>query len=383
MTLIVQNLMSQQVLNGTWVNESVVTPVSTGGNTNHDDAIFSSVTSALTSRVWSFIPDLVFAGDAFSQATETDSGSVRLERVTQNGKSRVYKLDSSTAGGVVEHILHGFQNGTYGKFVSDIIVPLMEAEGAELGLWNEAATQWNRNCWGFQFDLTGIVVRSSFWGGWTKQRGGFAITPRHVVCANHYQIGIGQQVRFVTKGATPAEDVVVTKTLVDGMRFPDPNTDFDNYIYLLDSDLPAGITPLPFSGFQGRAPTLMCGQYSDLILFTASTYSALGDQAPDLRFQRFTANGITQPPQNRTGLPEFVAEWMPFFENCHPFIRPTMQGDSGSPVRLKVIDSETIAFSKVWSGGTATSCNGAIAAIDAKYGISTGYTVTVAPDPTI
>jgi hypothetical protein len=383
MSLIVQNPISQQVIAGSWIDESVTTPASTGGNVNHDDGIFSSVTSTIEARTWSFLPNLAFADAPFTQETVSDAGGVRMERVSQKGASRIYKLNSSISGGVTEYKFHGFQNGTYGKYVSDIIIPLMEAEGAELGLFNEAATQWNRNCWGFQFDLTGIITRSSYWGGWTKQRGGFAITPRHVVCARHYQIGIGQQVRFIIKGATPAEDVVVTKTLVDGMRFPNQATDYDNYIYLLDSDLPAGITPLPFSGFQGRAPTLMCGQYSDLILLTASDYNVIGSQSLDWRFQRFTADGFVQPPQNRTGLPEFVAEWMPFFENCHPFIRPIMKGDSGSPINLKVIDSETIAFSKVSSGGTATSCNAAIAAVDAKYGISTGLTVTVAPDPTI
>ena len=375
--ILVQNNTNSSVIDGNWNDQTIITSGSESSNFVYDDGIFSSVTSSATSRVWNFIPNLKFSNLPHFTTTEYDSGGIRIERVTSRSSSRLYKLDSSVSGGVIQYKFHGFNAGTYGRYVADIITPLMEAEGAEWGLFNESATQWNRNCWGFGFDLTGIVTRSSYWGGWTKERGGFAITPRHIVCANHYPIGVGQQVRFITKGETPELDTVVTKTLTHGLKFGD-----DNLIYLLDSDLPTEISPIQWSNYEGRAPAVMCGQYSDLVLKTGSQYQQLGDRANDWRFQQFSADGIVAKPYTRVGLHEFVNEWFPFYTNCAPFIRPLLSGDSGSP-HLSILDENTMTFRTISTGGPLLDINAAIIAVDSAAGISTGYTVTVAPAPLI
>jgi len=258
----------------------------------------------------------------------------------------------------------------------------MAAEGAEWGLFNESATQWNRNCWGNAFDLSGIVTRSSFSGGWTKERGGLLVTPRHIVCANHFQIGVGQQVQFIKKGASAALDEVITHTLVAGCRFPNTDTGYDNYIYQLSADVPAGINPIPYCPVSERAPGIMCGKYSDLVLKTASSKALSSIGSFDIGLTQFvnSVGGAYGSTYTRTGLPEYVAEWIPYFEDCSEFIRPVLTGDSGSQ-HLVIRSATQVGFNTISSGASEASVNEAILAVDAIAGISTGRTVTVVAPP--
>jgi hypothetical protein len=208
------------------------------------------------------------------------------------------------------------------------------------------------------------------------------MTPRHIRLANHFQIGIGQQVQFLIKGATPALDQVVTKTLTHGIRYPNTNqgADFDSYIYLLDSDVPAGVTPFRCISPVSRAPSVFCGKYSDLVLATASNKNQIGGGV-DSQLYPFvnSSGGVYGSTYTRVGLPEYVAEWMPFWDGYANFIRPLVSGDSGSQF-LHIYDATELVFITTSEG---ESENEAIAAVDALAGISTGYTVTVAPDPTL
>lgn len=83
-------------------------------------------------------------------------------------------------------------------------------------------------------DLTCISPWNSSGG---NKRAGVAITPRHIIFAKHYQIGIGATVRFVA-----GNNIVIDRTLVDKMDIA--GTDLT--VGLLDSDLPASITPCKF-----------------------------------------------------------------------------------------------------------------------------------------
>jgi len=383
MILIAQNSTDGSVIDGTWLDTSTVSPAESGDNYTYDNGIFNDEISTINSRTWSFLPCLLFSASEFEITEEFNEGGVLLNRVTSGGSSRIYKLDSSTSGGLTKQKFHGFSEGGYGDYVASIILPMMVAEGAEWGLFNATATQWNRNCWGNSFDMSGIVTRSSIGSGWTKERGGFLITPRHVVLASHYQIGVGKQVQFIKKGMTPEMDQVIARTLIKGTRFPDQDAGFDNYIYLLDSTVPTGISPIPFCGINERAPGLMCGKLSDLVLKTGSDKSQLSGQGIDSGLSIFvnSTGGSYGSTYTRTGLPEYVAERIPFFEACAQFIRPVLAGDSGSP-QLIVLGPTSVGFRNISSGATEASINQAIAAVDALAGISTGYTVTVEPNPT-
>ena len=380
MNVITQNPIDDHVIDGTWLETTVVSDPASGENYNSDNGIFSDETAAISSREYAFIPAERFLGRTVTITDESDAGGVLLRRVASNGASRIHKLDSSTAGGVVKSKFHGFVADSYGEAVAAILKPMMDAEGATWDLFNAGATQWNRNCWGDAFDLSGIVTRSSYSGGWTKERGGLLMTPRHIRIANHFQIGVGQQVQLIIKGATAAQDQVVTKTLTHGIRYPNQTTDFDSYIYLLDSDVPTGIEPFRCISTPSRAPSVMCGKYSDLVLATASNKNQLGGGV-DNQLSVFvnSSGGVYGSTYTRTGLPEYVAEWMPFWDGYADFIRPVVSGDSGSQI-LYVYDAEELVFVTTSEGASE---NEAIAAVDALAGISTGYTVTVAPDPTL
>jgi hypothetical protein len=93
----------------------------------------------------------------------------------------------------------------------------------------------NPNCWLYPLDLTGISVWNSSGGsslGDVDTGGGAAISPRHVVFADHYIIADGATMRWVTKN-----NEVITRTLVTSAKVGAT----DLRIGVLDSDLPDSI----------------------------------------------------------------------------------------------------------------------------------------------
>lgn len=86
-------------------------------------------------------------------------------------------------------------------------------------------------CWGADLDLTCVSPWNS---GNAHLWAGTAITPRHIVLANHAFVVNGSTVRFITSAGT-----VVTRTLSSSMQVGST----DIRIGLLDSDLPSTITP--------------------------------------------------------------------------------------------------------------------------------------------
>jgi len=382
--MIIQQLQTDaSVIDGTWGFTETFTPSAEGANYDYDFGVFSDVTGASTGKIWSFAPASNFLGREFTVSEEYNLSGILLNRVTSDGASRIHKLDNSSGGGLIRQKFHGYAVGSYGEFVAEIVLPMMAAEGAEIGLFNDAATQWNRNCWGFGFDLTGIISRSSYWGGWTKLRGGFLISPRHIVFASHYPLFPGDQVQFVKKGATAELDQVVTKTVQATTPFPYNPNSYDNHIGLLDSDVPAGISPIPCCDFSSRAPGIMCGKYSDLVLKTSSSKYIQGLGVDGGLFQFVIPDGSGYgSTYTTTGLAEYIADSIPYFAAFSAFIRPLLRGDSGSP-HLQILSETTVGFRVISTTAQASDCNAAIVIVDTLGGVATGHTVTVAADPTL
>lgn len=86
-------------------------------------------------------------------------------------------------------------------------------------------------CWGAGFDLTCVSPWNS---GNAHLWAGTAITPRHIVMANHAYVQTGATIRFITSTGG-----VVTRTVSNSMQVGST----DIRIGLLDSDLPDSITP--------------------------------------------------------------------------------------------------------------------------------------------
>lgn len=94
----------------------------------------------------------------------------------------------------------------------------------------------NASLWCSNVDLTCISPWNSN-GGAT--RAGTLITPRHIINAAHYELSVGDTVRFVA-----ADNTVHNRTILSKGRHPDyvPYSP-DLTIYTLSSDLPAAIAP--------------------------------------------------------------------------------------------------------------------------------------------
>lgn len=94
----------------------------------------------------------------------------------------------------------------------------------------------NPNLWCADVDLTCISPWNSL-GGVT--RAGTLITPRHLIGAAHYEVNVGNTIRFVAQDGT-----VHNKTITGKRRHPDYAPYYpDLNVYTLDSDLPVIITP--------------------------------------------------------------------------------------------------------------------------------------------
>ena len=98
-------------------------------------------------------------------------------------------------------------------------------------------------------DITGISAPHDYYAeGWAGGVCATVISPRHIISANHWHMGIGRKQYFVA-----ADNTVVERTVVSGVN-PYPGTDF--WIGYLDSALPTSIKPfkvLP-SNFLSKYP---------------------------------------------------------------------------------------------------------------------------------
>lgn len=182
----------------------------------------------------------------------------------------------------------------------------------------------NTDCWAYPLNLTGMSPWNSR-GGWT--RSGTAITPRHIILAAHYPLAISDTIRFIT-----SDNVVITRTITGSQILDD---DTDTQICLLDSDLPASITPLKF-----------------LPANVADYLPSLDDwTVPVLAFDA-QENALCQ----RT-MPEYWSrsERIALFAHsiADPFNRMTEQivgGDSGNPIFM-IVNNVPVLLSH-WTGST-------------------------------
>jgi hypothetical protein len=130
----------------------------------------------------------------------------------------------------------------------------------------------------------------------------------------------------------------------------------------------------------------MLGKFSDAVLTPGSEKNSLGVGSSSWQVSIFVTDIIptasTGYNYTTVGLQDWIDEWIPYWSDQALFIRPILFGDSGSP-RLAVLNSNSVGFTKISSGIQASDINAGIVAIDAAAGISTGYVVTVAADPTL
>lgn len=260
-------------------------------------------------------------------------------------------FSSWVAGSLAEEITSNVDGRIAGKTPSPSTLQIFSTVNHETATYVRSSAVW---CADYQQALTGCNAwRDGSWG--PTARAQTAITPRHIVGAWHYSAPeVGEQLRFVELDGT-----VHTRTITHTRRVG--NTDIK--LSLLDSDLPATISPLKTLPANWRdyirnekygLPCLLRNQYGEARIF-------------DLR-------ALT--PQ----LEYFTNSTMPTSRSA--WYRELVVGDSGGPA-MAMVNGELILITTWSSNATGPSYKNIdwsteITALDALASINTGYTPTVA-----
>lgn len=241
------------------------------------------------------------------------------------------------------------------------------------------------------------------YGVGSSQRGGLrftAITKRHLVGVAHYGYTVGQVVEFRTVENTPVFRTVVAVWSGWNYNPGAPIADFS--VTLLDSDLPSSIVPAPVVGdwinqIQSGATDstfTFCPQFYGICLWNNDGHITpiARESSKDIVINNgigATVDGISvswlsaRINNEGYGIRHTEHAGLNYQSSASDFHHIRRAGDSGSPQFVPVAEGwalSNVVDSSLW---TAPKINAAIAAVDSIAGISTGYTVTVAPDPTI
>tara|TARA_R110001592_G_scaffold328826_1_gene610447 strand:+ start:1486 stop:2715 length:1230 start_codon:yes stop_codon:yes gene_type:complete len=198
------------------------------------------------------------------------------------------------------------------------------------------------------------------------RRAGTAITPRHAVCAKHYPVPVGATMRFIT-----SDNTVITRTVVQAGIVTTSSQ--DAWMVLLDSDLPASITPCKLfpDGYETYLPAGASSVAAYALPLLAMDFSENGIVL-DFIDQFLKSNGSPFAFYGAPTLPDRLA-----------FYDPIISGDSGNPI-FAVIGSELWLLSTFFGagsgpfyGGLVTELNAMITTLDTLQGDITGHTVTV------
>ena len=208
------------------------------------------------------------------------------------------------------------------------------------------------------------------------RRAGTAITPRHAVCAKHYSIPVGATLRFVASDNTVVERTVVqaANIIASNPLYPISSPlQNDAWLMLLDSDLPASITPCKLFPYE----------YETYLPDGTTTEGGAG--IPLLALD-YSENGIVLDYLGKNGPLISSTPSALYIEPTLPdrlaFYDPIIVGDSGNPV-FAAIGSELWLMSTFTGsggpayGGLVTELNEMITTLDTLQGDITGHTVTV------
>ena len=263
----------------------------------------------------------------------------------------------------------------------------------------------NADFWGIGLNGLSAISPNNSLG--QSNRAGTALTKRHIICAAHYPLRVGDTVDFVTD--TSGATVATTKTILEVKTHPlyagqSGNYCYDIQICLLDSDLPAGVD------FMEVMPA-NAGNYADVYSWLGTTgcmfdqeqkgLSTLhgllskgyyyGEALPDHWFSHLTpASMLTGVNYNPTllGLPSPSDNLSPRLslatDKDYLFSEQIITGDSGAPCcfvlnnKLLLIGLHTSQTGGTYLPKRISEINQLILDVDALAGISTGYTVTEA-----
>jgi len=354
--------------------------------------------------------------DATGTLTVVSAGDVTITVTVTRTSDGVFVVDSipvevdinsSTSIDYIENA-----NGSAGKAFDDGLEALItggtpSTEKPRFSSRDLETKTFNRNADFWGIGLSGLSAISPNNSRNQNRRAGTAITKRHIICAAHFPLSVGDTVDFVedASGAT----VAVTRTIVQAKTHPLYAGQSGNYCYdvqvcLLDSDLPAEIDflevmPSDSGNYHGEYYWMGSkGCTFDQEQKGLSTHHGLifegvyyGTELTDHWFSCLAPNsmllGISylpdllglSSPSDRVS-PKLLLET----DEQYTFAETIIAGDSGAPhcfilgSKLILIGLHTGSLFGIYLPNRISEVNQLILDVDALAGISTGYTVTEA-----
>lgn len=329
-------------------------------------------------------------------AVEFSKGAVKTRR----------EYDVTATGGTTSHALTGFTPGTVAAALYDSVTAHADSDMSNrqfsyFSTVNHTSGTYvkNANCWARNIDLSCLSVGTKSPGGaWAHERPGVLITTRHIRCANHYRPNVGDLVRFVTPAGVVRE---LTVTGLSSLVEPD----------LIVATLSAEATGCLVAKVGASWMTQEVGNpwenYAGGMLIVTDKFRNVGIASfgNPVGLSGFKS-GPTYPRYAGANLPgagALTIYWsydQPAFVPYQDIALGIGGGSSGSPwfalagdqliVMAQALTSNSGLLSWVSGpGGTGNIHNTLIAEADAdtiargSMVSPTGYTVTVATDPTL
>jgi hypothetical protein len=392
--------------------EAVVTPGDPVGESN---ILASTQAGAWAKPFFSFELGTNYTLESLTPSTATISGNT-LEVVGSGGHTRVkiargavatiYDCNTTTGSKTVT-VFDSFVTGTAAKHLSDQI--LSRITGTEqLNFYtnwtgNDSSLALNPSCWAAGIDLSGVPVATTLKGRWGHENKGGLITSQHVVGARHwsgYTGGyVGMKFRF------RATDGVIHERTVIGLSYGL----FDTVFFTLNTPLPATVTPLKIMGewfardrtyANSNGVPVLTSYNGGVFFYVDQAYNcrlllgaALTGYHTHYAADEITVNGNTYT--ENVWRAEFTANVVvnghtpSIFTGKANYVREAISGDSGSPLMALVNGVPALVGTFFYptvvpflGESNGSVLNDFIIVTDAAAGVSTGLTVTVAPDPT-
>ena len=310
---------------------------------------------------------------AFMVAPESTASAI-ITIVSTSGTATTTRAVSVTltlSGASVVDVIEGGVAGSARKALSD---PMDNAlVGANPATQQKVYTTQDPYVRNTSFFLQGThaeaLTCASPWNSRSAgKRAGTAITARHAVLADHYPLYGGDTLRFIA-----SDNTVITRTVVQSARILYNGNGTDARMVLLDSDLPASITPCKLfpDGYETYLPAGATCAAACALPLLAMDFSENGIALDLIRGPVVT----DLSPSMRFGAPT-IPHRLAFYD-------PIISGDSGNPV-FAVIGSELWLLSTFFGagsgpfyGGLVSELNAMITTLDTLQGDITGHTVTV------
>lgn len=245
-----------------------------------------------------------------------------------------------------------YADGTFAEFSTirsgDVLDGVVSSNSTRL-IFNPNGT-WNPSCvlYPFRQSLTGISFWNSTYG---THLGGHLITKRHVIWPAH-----GHNYTTYTQQFLTEDGEIISRVASNPYSIPLGDT----WVYVLDSDVPDNVTPLPIfpSNFKDYLPNLGPVTYIPVFL-------------PDRDHLVNAMDMVNMTPFGASCVP-------PSDVHRNAFYTPLAPGTSGKPVLVPYAENK-LALLKPISAHLSQHYDWSqiIAAADAGAGISTGYTPEV------